>query len=91
MLLSLVLCCLRDKTGTMEQAWRILRPGGRALITYPRAYGLLRPSKRSFRVTGGVWAALLGHHPWQPVLPPFGRLVRHHLIEKPTPSTRSPA
>jgi SAM-dependent methyltransferase len=81
-LLSLVLCCLVDKEGVMDEAWRILRPGGLALITYPRiGPGWLR-RRRSLRITPARWTSLTGRRNWavEPVV--AGRLVRRHLLRK---------
>ncbi|MCI4335695.1 MAG: methyltransferase domain-containing protein [Thermoplasmata archaeon] len=82
-LLSLVLCCLVDKEGAMDEAWRILTPGGLALITYPRLGPILRRRRASLRVTPDRWARLLDRRPWKVQATRRGRVVRRHLLQKP--------
>ncbi len=82
-LLSLVLCCLADKAGALDEAWRILRPGGLALVTYPRVRCPLIRRRRSLRVTKGVWSSLLSRHRWRLMADPGGLLVRRYLLQKP--------
>jgi SAM-dependent methyltransferase len=81
-LLSLVICCLVDKEGALDEAWRILRPGGLALVTYPRRR---RPRGRapSLRVTPERWSGLAGRHGWTVRDVPSGWVVQRHLLEKP--------
>jgi SAM-dependent methyltransferase len=84
-LASLVLCCLADKEGAMEQAWRILRPGGRLLVTYPRL------GTGPLRLRRARWASLRAKHPWRSVPIPRGRLVHRYLLERPSnPPPESP-
>ena len=83
-ILSLVLCCVRDKTGLMDEAWRVLRPGGRAFVSYPALR--LRSRSRGLGVTPERWTELSCRHPWREILPPRGRIVRQHLLER----TRGP-
>ncbi len=82
-LLSLVLCCLVDKEGAMETAWRVLRPGGRVLVTYPRGAVPGRRGRVVLRVTAGRWRALRDRRPW--ILLPVRRgwAVHRFLLEKP--------
>ncbi len=84
-LLSLVLCCLVDKERTMDQVWRVLRPGGRVLVTYPRRR---LPWRRgpSLRVTPERWDGLLARHPWVELPAPKGWVVTRHLLARPGPS-----
>lgn len=81
-LLSLVLCCLVDKEGALDEAFRILRPGGVALVTWPRG---LRWSRRraALRVTPERWAGLVARRPWrvEPVL--RGRVVERRRLVRP--------
>ena len=49
--MSLVLCCLSDKAGALSEAWRTLRPGGRALATFPRVGRRFGFRRRSLGVT----------------------------------------
>lgn len=83
-LLSFVLCCIVDKEAALDETWRILRPGGRALATYPRFGVRWRRPSRSLRVTPERWAALRARKPWVEHAVPRGRWVEHHLLEKPT-------
>lgn len=82
-LLSLVLCCLANKEGTMDEVWRILRPGGRVFASYPRRGARLRRNVRPLRVVPGVWAALVAKHPWTEVPVASGWWIAAHLLEKP--------
>lgn len=77
--LSLVLCCVRDKAGVLDETWRVLRPGGWAVVSYPR----FQAGSRGLGVTPAVWAELLGRHPWREALPSWGRVVRQHLLKRP--------
>ncbi len=79
-LLSLVLCCVRDKEGVLDETWRLLRPGGRALVSYPRLS--LGSRHRGLGVTPSVWAGLRARHPWKEVSAPTGWVVRQHLLER---------
>jgi SAM-dependent methyltransferase len=81
-LLSLVICCLADKEGAMDEAWRVLRPGGKALVTYPRALGFGdRPG--TLRVSRRRWRTLQLRRPWRALPVAAGIVVRRHLLEKP--------
>ncbi len=79
-ILSLVLCCVLDKAGVLDEAWRVLRPGGRAIVSYPRIR--LRSRTGGLGVTPALWTDLLGRHPWKEIHPPRGRIVREHLLER---------
>ncbi|MCI4369335.1 MAG: class I SAM-dependent methyltransferase [Thermoplasmata archaeon] len=83
-LLSLVLCCLVDKEGTMDELWRILAPGGIALITYPKLGVPFRRRKRSMWMRRERWASLLARRPWKELPVSSGWAIARHLIEKPT-------
>ncbi|MGI0053876.1 MAG: class I SAM-dependent methyltransferase [Thermoplasmata archaeon] len=80
-LLSLVLCCLVDKEGALDEAWRILKPGGLVLASYPRG-GDLRRRWRSLAVTSRRWSSLLGRHPWIEHPIRRGLLLNRHLLER---------
>jgi SAM-dependent methyltransferase len=82
-LASLVLCCLWDKAGAMDEAWRVLRPGGRILVSYPRIGLSLYRRKRSMRVTPALWETLRTRRPWTVLLSRRGAFVTRHLLEKP--------
>ncbi len=86
-LLSLVLCCLVDKTGALSEAWRLLKPGGVLLASYPRTPKLFRRRRRtSLRVTPDLWEHLVRGHPWERLGDPKGRFVTRHLLRRPGPS-----
>lgn len=79
-ILSLVLCCLRDKAGVLDEAWRVLRPGGRVIVSYPRLrWG---PGAHGLQVTPALLTGLLGRHPWKEARPPRGWIVREHQLER---------
>ncbi|HEV2450161.1 MAG TPA: class I SAM-dependent methyltransferase [Thermoplasmata archaeon] len=81
-LLSLALCCLVEKERVMEEAWRVLRPLGRLLVTFPRSYR--RPSaRRPLRLSVEHWAALARVRPWRELAGHRGPFLEWHLLEKP--------
>jgi ubiquinone/menaquinone biosynthesis C-methylase UbiE len=82
-LASLVLCCLVDKAGAMDEIWRVLRPGGLARVTYPRIGLSWYRRKRAMRVTPALWEELRARHPWRTVDSRRGWFVTRHLLEKP--------
>jgi SAM-dependent methyltransferase len=91
-LLSLVLCCSVRKEEILDEIWRILRPGGRALVTYPRIR--LIPWRRTgLAVRPERWAQILARRPWQIIRSDRRRGVARHLLEVPEnrtgPSPRS--
>lgn len=81
-LMSLVLCCLVEKEAALDEAHRILRPGGLLLATYPRFGGSPFRRKRSLRVDRARWAALRARRPWEDLPCPQGRLVTRHLLRR---------
>ncbi len=81
-LLSLVLCCLVDKESAMDQVWRILRPGGRVLVTYPRRRSPFA-RRPSLRVVPEHWRRLVGRRPWRELPAPRGFFIDRHLLERP--------
>ncbi len=89
-LLSLVLCCMWDKAGALDTAWRILRPGGRALVTYPRAMKI-GSRRRALRVSAEQWGLLVRQHPWTQRPVDTGLILRRNLIERPRADEPAPA
>jgi len=85
--LSLVLCCLVDKAGALDETWRILRPGGLALVTYPERRWRLSAQKASLRVSPELWDRLVVRHPWRLLSSSRQRLIRRQLIQKPEPAS----
>jgi ubiquinone/menaquinone biosynthesis C-methylase UbiE len=82
-LMSLVLCCLRDKSGALAEAWRILRPGGRAVVTYPRPGPLRRFRRHSLAMTASLWSSLVAQRPWIRRTDASGWWVVRHVLERP--------
>ncbi|HEV2429278.1 MAG TPA: methyltransferase domain-containing protein [Thermoplasmata archaeon] len=82
-LLLFVLCCLAEKERTLDEVWRVLRPGGRLFAVYPRIPKLWIRRKRGLAVRRERWRAIQARRPWldRPVRP--GRVVIRHLLEKP--------
>lgn len=81
-LLSLVICCLVDKEGAMDETWRILRAGGVALVSYPRRSFRLRRRGASLRVFPNRWAALEHRRAWKVLPVPSSWFVQRHLLQK---------
>ena len=81
--MSLVLCCMVDKAGALNEAWRILRPGGLALVTYPDRRRRLNPKKVALRVSPELWNRLVVQHPWTVLSSQRKRLIRRHVLQKP--------
>jgi SAM-dependent methyltransferase len=88
--LSLVLCCMVDKEGALDETWRILRPGGRVYVSYPKVSFSLTRRRPSLRVTPERWSSLAQAHPWD-VLPVRGSwAVTRHLLARPHPAEVRP-
>lgn len=81
-LLVLVICCLVDKEGAMDEAWRILRAGGRAFVSYPRRSFPRVRRRTSLRVRPDRWESLLRRRPWQLLPVRSSWLVQRHLLQK---------
>ncbi len=88
-LLSLVLCCLADKSGAIGETWRVLKPGGVAVATFP--YRARRPPAKSRRLglTREMFQELASGRPWTVEQLP-GRLVRRYRLRKPPTAAGSP-
>ncbi len=85
-LMSLVICCLGDKEGAMDEAWRILRPGGRLLVTYPRRGRPVARRRSTLRVVPARWESIRKRRPWREIPIRSGWLVARHLLERPASS-----
>ncbi|MCI4348839.1 MAG: methyltransferase domain-containing protein [Thermoplasmata archaeon] len=81
-LLSLVLCCLVDKEGVLDQAGRILRPGGRALISYPKRWIRRRGRRAAYAMSPDRWKELMERGPWIEVPIANSLWTIRHLVEK---------
>jgi ubiquinone/menaquinone biosynthesis C-methylase UbiE len=84
---SLVLCCMVDKGGALNEAWRVLRPGGLALISYPERRGHHRIVPGSLRMNPDLWALLVAQHPWTVLSSQRRRIIRRQVLLKPINST----
>jgi SAM-dependent methyltransferase len=82
-LLSLVICCLVDKEGAMDETWRVLKPGGRVYVSYPTRALPRWPRGTSLRVTPQRWSALMTRHPWRVLSERSGWFVTEHFLERP--------
>jgi SAM-dependent methyltransferase len=82
-LLSLVICCLVDKEGAMREAWRVLKPGGRSLVSYPRGGLRFGRRRRALAMSRARWRTLVTLQPWRELPVPSNLGVRRHLVEKP--------
>lgn len=80
--LSFVLCCVADKEGTLDEAWRILRPGGLVFVSFPRTLDAF-PRFRPLRVTRDRWESLRARRGWRLWRDGSGGLVRRYVLEKP--------
>jgi ubiquinone/menaquinone biosynthesis C-methylase UbiE len=61
-LLSDLLCDVEDKPGVIDEAWRVLRPGGTAFVSF---HADPRPNpSHPLRLTPEVWGALRSRRPW---------------------------
>ncbi len=71
-----LLCCLVDKERAMEEMWRILKPGGRALVTFVTIGPGLTSRGRALRTSERRFRELLSRRSWE-VIPgkakPFSR------------------
>ena len=85
-LLSLVLCCAADKAGIVDEAWRILRPGGRLVATYPVARLPSGRTRAALRMTEARWAALRMRHPWRELPAPRFWFLHGHILSVPESS-----
>jgi SAM-dependent methyltransferase len=81
--MSLLLCCLADKEGAIDEAWRILRPGGLVLVSYPRIGATPFRRKRSLAVAPERWDALRARCPWLVVSSRRGWFATRHVLRKP--------
>lgn len=79
-LLSLVLCCLNDKSGALSETWRILKVGGLALVTFPRVGFLGGIRRRPLAVTRSRWEAVSRELPWAERPVRSGWVVERHVI-----------
>ena len=71
-----LLCCLMDKERAMEEMWRILKPGGRAVVTFVTIGPRFTARGRALRTSERRFRELLSRRSWE-VIPgkakPFSR------------------
>ena len=75
----------------MAELWRILRIGGRALVTFPQRRHVFYRRKTSLRVSPEVWAALTGGRPWSVAYQSRTWILRRYLLEKRRAGAVSPS
>jgi SAM-dependent methyltransferase len=80
-LLANVLCDVPDKRELLDEAWRLLRPGGNAYASFHWAPQPL-PS-HPFWVIGDEWDRLVRAHPWQELAHGEEHRMPWHLLRKP--------
>jgi ubiquinone/menaquinone biosynthesis C-methylase UbiE len=84
-----LLCCLVDKEGAVGEIWRILRPGGRALVTFQTLSRGWTARGRALRLTDARFADLIGAQPWIVVAGRRSLFRRAYRLTKP-PAASSP-
>lgn len=78
-----LLCCLVDKAGAVDEIWRVLRAGGRALVTFRTlAPGWTRRG-RALRLTDEGFRALARRQPWVVTAGPRRRFDRIYRLDRP--------
>lgn len=77
-----LLCCMVDKKSTIDEMWRILRPGGRALVTFVTIGPRFTARGRAVRMTDGGFRELLDTHPWRTTATGTGLLSRRYALTK---------
>lgn len=78
-----LLCCLVDKEHAIEELWRILKPGGRALVTFVTIGPRFTRRGRAVRLTGERFKELVGRRPWQLTVLRERLLTRWYALTKP--------
>ena len=81
-LINGLLCCMVDKKSAIDEMWRILRPGGRALVTFVTIGPRFTARGRAVRMTDGRLRELLGTHPWRTSEVGAGMLSRRYALTK---------
>lgn len=81
-LMAFVLCCLVDKSTALSEAWRILRPGGRLVVTFPRSGRRWHLRRHSLGLTGPQWATLEKERAWEQLPVRSGWIVQRRRLKK---------
>lgn len=77
-----LLCCLVEKERAFEEMWRILKPGGRALVTFVTIGPRFTTRGRAVQMTDERFRELVGRRPWQVSLLRKGLLARRYALTK---------
>ncbi len=78
-----LLCCLVDKAGAMDEMWRILKPGGRALVTFQTFTRGWTRRGRALRMTDDGFRRLVGHRAWAVSAGSPRRFHRTYRLDRP--------
>lgn len=78
---AMMLCDVQDKKGVLDEAWRVLRPGGTAFFSFHSSEAPV-PSHPLW-VPRPRWEELRGSHAWTEVAQGERRSVRWSTLRKP--------
>lgn len=79
-----LLCCLLEKERAVEEMWRVLKPGGRALVTFTTIGPRWTRRGRALRTSDSRFHELLSRRPWEVVLRKPRPLHRRYVLRKPS-------
>ena len=77
-----LLCCLIDKERAMEEMWRILKPGGRALVTFVTIGPRFTARGRALRTSERRFRELLSRRSWEVIPSKAKPFSRRFLLRK---------
>ncbi len=77
------LCCLVEKERAVDEMWRILRPGGRALVTFVTLGPRWTRRGRVLRTSDSTFRRLLSQRPWEVVPGRMRPFSRRYILRKP--------
>ncbi len=79
-----LLCCMVQKEKAVDELYRILKPGGRALVNFHCLDLPISERARALRMTRERWQRLRARAPWEP-LPGLahGRWIHTECLRKP--------
>ncbi|EQD72374.1 Methyltransferase type 11 domain protein [mine drainage metagenome] len=79
-----LLCCMAEKERAVDEMYRILKPGGRALVNFHCLDLPISERARALRMTRERWRQLRSRAPWEPV-PGLsrGRWIHTECLRKP--------
>ena len=85
-----VLCCLAQKERAVGEMWRILKPGGRALVTFVTIGPRWTRRGKVLRTSDSRFRQLVSQHSWE-VIPGRARpFSRRYILRKPNDSPVAP-